>query len=263
MYFRSGRTERRIIRTQSQSSDRSTPESSDFEPPMRKLSISKYDVLPPISNPTQKNPSEMSETVTSEKYQNIDVASYSSHEEEKKKIANISKNFPRERRDNANKTAERQTANGRPLSDLNTETREKSRALYRKGDIFKAPREQSEKSSNLTKEEDGTNIKNLIKKDKLFLIPCEPPSTDTDRLHLAFRHPEKERIQRYFSPTDRIGDVLEFLAGTLSEKVYISELGLHTNDFPSRKLENLDATLFDCGISDKMILNFMVYDDDQ
>ena len=229
---------------------------------MRKLSISKYEVLPPIANPVQRVPSELSETVKSEKNQNIDDAPTSSHEEKQEKRDNVSTNIPQERSDNANKTSEKQTASGRALSGSNRKTGGKSRALYRKGDIFKAPREQSEESSNLTNKEVRTNIKNLIKKGKSFVIPCEPPSTDTSRLHLAFRHPEKERIERYFLPTDRIGDVLEFLAGTLSETVDISEVGLHTNDFPTRKLENFDATLFDCGISDKMILNFMVYDDD-
>eukprot|EP00112_Aurelia_sp_Birch-Aquarium-sp1_P020923 Seg5504.2 transcript_id=Seg5504.2/GoldUCD/mRNA.D3Y31 product="UBX domain-containing protein 10" protein_id=Seg5504.2/GoldUCD/D3Y31 len=265
---RSARSGRRILRTQSQSNDRSTPdhaniESCDFEPLMRELSISKYDVLPPIANPVQKVPSEISGAATSDKNEDMDVASNFSHDEGKEKINDASDNIPNERKDHSRKIAGKPAARERILSDSKIETGGKSRALYRKGDIFKAPREQSEKGGKLKNKTDGADIKNLKDTDKSFVIPPEPPSTDKSRLHLAFRHPEKERIQRYFSPTDRIGDVLKFLSETSSEKIDISKLGLHTNDFPTRKLEKLDATLFDCEISDKMMLNFIVYDDDK
>ena len=132
----------------------------------------------------------------------------------------------------------------------------KDRRLYRKGDIFK--------NSSSIEFSSSSGKKREILGNPLFTAPAEPDKTNDERLLLAFRTPSGERLERYFCPTDRIGEVLAFLENTIetqSNDEIVQNLELFTNDVPKRKLDDLEATLSECRLSNRTVLNVTILDD--
>ncbi|XP_065061371.1 uncharacterized protein LOC135688448 [Rhopilema esculentum] len=132
----------------------------------------------------------------------------------------------------------------------------KDRRLYRKGDIFK--------SSSSIEFSSSSGKRREIPGNPLFTAPAEADKTKNDRLLLAFRTPSGERLERYFSPTDRIGDVLAFLGNTIetqSNDENVQNLELFTNDVPKRKLDDLEVTLSECRLSNRTVLNVLILED--
>lgn len=96
----------------------------------------------------------------------------------------------------------------------------------------------------------------------IFQSPPEPDSQTDGCLYLAFRLPDGNRLCRYFSMADRIGDVLVFLHNSLIDPVDKSRLRLSTNEVPTRTISESRQTLAESGIRDRMILNLVIYEKD-
>lgn len=137
------------------------------------------------------------------------------------------------------------------------------RTLYRKGDIFANSEKESGETGlqMLADKFQSTNFTdNSSAHEIIFSVPTEPDSNASERIRLAFRIRNRSRLERYFLPNDRVGDVIAFLQDALFDDAHERKLPLelYVNDFPRRKLDCLDSTLSDSKVGDKTLLDVMI-----
>jgi len=150
-----------------------------------------------------------------------------------------------------------QITSGILIDDIKPEVRR----LYRKGDIFRDSKSTS--GDMLLENRSDTVVFSCTDKMSQFKIPLEPDEKLHERIHLAFRIPDQNRLERYFLPTDRVGDVVALLQIIVSK--HHDEgcaLELSINDFPRRKLDQLSLTLSDANIKDRTVIDVLICEDD-
>ena len=273
--YRSARPGRKLIRVDSNPNTQSREESpnrkaspADIEPMTRQVSFSSYHVLPPIKNYDSADSTDIeikdNDFIKTRLIQNDELMN------DKKIIAK--EEVPTEE---AIASGKMDKVDSHKLKDfhstdqhldsscvLDEQLGPERRKLYRKGDIFRVTGTITRDASMKTTSEDGTIVGDFSDKTTLFRISSEPGENSIERIHLAFRIPNKSRIDRYFLPTDRIGDIIAFLQHVIfdnHETKYMLELFI--NDFPRRKLEQLTSTLSDANVKDRTVIDVLICDD--
>jgi hypothetical protein len=87
-------------------------------------------------------------------------------------------------------------------------------------------------------------------------VPPEPAEGAAGALVLAFRLPDGARLSRRFLQSDSVAAAVSYVAQQMRASGALSEqqsVALATQ-FPSRVLQDADATLLDVGVQDRDIL---------
>ena len=272
--YRSARPGRKLIRQDSNSNtasklelcDRTVSPSDNAYQLVRQMSFSSYHVLPPIGNINRKGNDKMEEkdNDSAETKLNRSDGIMADKLVVRERIP-AEEAIPSDDQDklvsNQNQTTCNTDRNQKNSAVQEEQLMPERRKLYRKGDIFR--------DSDTTT--DGILMRNRFKdtsflpsagKERLFKVPLEPDENSAERIHLAFRTPNKGRVDRYFLPTDRIGDVVTFLQQLVCgdhEKRCMLKLSI--NDFPRRTLDEMNSTLSDMNIKDRTVIDVLICDD--
>ena len=249
------------------------PEYQDMDDNWSKVrhhSLSKYEPLPPIgSRPTTSNGRSYSG-------RDIDVDNLA----ERLGTVSVLKN---------DQLLNRADEYSDDMDDDRPSSAKRHRPLYRKGDILKNKNDH-DTSDNHKRTDDLTSSKEKTGKQKWFTTinsnrkdnteefsdrlkadephkniqgslslqnykpPVEPPDSAVDRLKLAIKLPDGSRFERYFRPSDRVGDVFLFLLQYLHLSDKFTDYVLCTNEVPRKELLDLPKSLADAEIVDRTVL---------
>ncbi|XP_038078305.1 UBX domain-containing protein 10-like [Patiria miniata] len=80
----------------------------------------------------------------------------------------------------------------------------------------------------------------------------DEPQEGEDRVLIAVKLPEGERLQRYFRPSDSIADIVSFAEHT-SQRVF-SDCNVFTSDVPKKMIDDLTVTINKAGLGHRTLL---------
>ena len=272
MFFRSARPGRKLKRVDSSPT---TPPKEEF--PDRNMSpsgleqmtrqmFSNFQVLPPIMNSDSKEIDDLDSNDNKSlknRFHKHDklmtdntVARKKSSNEEGITSYEANTMAPGTYQDFSN-SDQHQITSGISIDDLKPEVRK----LYRKGDIFRDSKSTS--GDILLENRSDSVVVSCTDKMPQYKIPLEPDEKLHERIHLAFRIPNQNRLERYFLPTNKVGDVIAFLQKIVSDHHGNGcALELSINDFPRRRLDQLSLTLSDANIKDRTVIDVLICEDD-
>lgn len=87
--------------------------------------------------------------------------------------------------------------------------------------------------------------------DDIFTLPIQEPEPDDDepRLRIAIRLPSGSRIDRYFSPANKLQAILDFASMAMEENL----VGYNLKS-PQTLYTELDITIEESGLCDRTLL---------
>ena len=240
---------------------------NDIEGMKRQVSFSNYQILPPINDDNKeiddKTKSKGYESCMSRTEQNAEISTdkLDTGKNKMKSEEMIELNEGKQHHRDNKKQQDFQKADKNQNSSVRDGRMKADRTLYRKGDIFKKSNISSSPTLVKDKSQDNRITVKPDVRSSLFRVSAEPDESIIGRIHLAFRIPDRSRLERFFLPTDRVGDVDAFLKSFIfSQNERKSTVELSVNDFPRRTLDSLDTTLEDANVKDRTLIDVMICD---